>query len=86
MRMVRLQFNNVTDHVEVLKVLAHLTSMGTLHSHSFDSRNVGYGEAVLCTELTDRQLQDQLGSLFPDMMTGVASLNEEHCHDCPAAA
>lgn len=86
MRMVLLIFNNVTAHSEVLRLLTLLGNLGNVHRHTFDSQRAGYGEVVLCTTLSNRELQEQVGDAFPLAYTGVKTPEQEECHDCQVAA
>ena len=86
MRQVRVLFGGVNTVLKLLEVLDCLGKLGTLHRHNFDFQGAGYGEAVLCTEHTNRHLEQQLGLMSDKMMTGIESLNEEHCHDCQQMA
>ena len=82
MRKANVLFANVKNSADLLKVLFCLHKSGTLHSHHFDFDGAGYGEAVLCTDLSDKVLQEKLNTLLPHVWTGVGELSEEACHDC----
>lgn len=82
MRKVKVLFCNVKNSTDLLKVLFCLHKSGTIHSHHFDFEGAGYGEVVLCTNFTSRELQEQLNFLLPNMETAAEELSEEACHDC----
>ena len=80
MRKVKVLFANVKSFREMCRVLFSLHKSGTLHSHHFDFGGVGYGEVVLCTDLSDKKLQEKLNTMLPHVYTGTDELSMEVCH------